>query len=843
MKYLYLILLCTSNILAQISEDFSDGDFSQNPTWLGQQNNFEIDSLFRLHLNAPSENSSSFLCLKSQILENAEWEMYIKMEFNPSGSNFTDWYFMANDSSLESASQAYFVRIGDSEDEVSLYKKEGGEITKLIDGLDDRVDVNPVEVKLKVRRNTGAQFTLWVDVLDGNGWLLEGEVVNNSFTNPSYSGVLCTYTSTRSDKFYFDDFSIMGSTFIDSIAPKIVQTEILESNKIQLSFNQNDLSELLPSNFEILPDELLPTSILQNETAVILNFENTLPINESIELQVQSVSDTSGNIMTDTLINFYIQEHEQFDVLIHEIMIDPEPSVQLPNAEYIELYNRRNYPLNLNNWKLYIDDSEVLFDSIDLPAHSHLLLVDVTDSLLFENYTFHSLSIPSLPNTEAYIGLFDAANQVVHEIQYQKDWYKNPNKENGGWSLEMVDTENYCAGEKNWKTCENQFGGSPGLANSVQSENPDISPPILREVVLTNNDEILLKWSENLYDSTLYFFNSYQFTGNLIPTSINHFMNETQLQFFEELEVGTLYEIRLDSISDCSGNNSEIHAEFVRGIWPEEGMIVINEILFNPITYGYDYVELYNLSDDYIDLSKLLIGRYDLLLQDISNTEIIVEKNTNFPPYTYLVLCEDTAWLKNSYPYDSTLFYLQVEQLPSLPNEEGSVAISSLAYEIIDAITYHENSHFPLLESVDGVALERLNFESEDWFSAASTENYGTPGRKNSQFVYEQDAPSRLEITPEVFSPNNNGYKDFTQIILSIEQPAQISISIYNKRGLLVNELCNSELINKKSTWVWNGLNQDNSLAPIGIYMLLVELIYEDGKREILKHPTVISTN
>lgn len=843
MKYLRWMVFIAYPIFAQVSEDFSDGNFTENPTWFGQQNNFEIDSLFRLHLNAPSENSNSFLCLKSQILENAEWEMYIKMDFNPSGSNFTDWYFMANDSILKDAAKAYFVRIGNTADEVALYKQENGEITKIIDGLDNRVDVNPVEIRLKVERNEGANFSLWVDILDGNGWVLEGEAEDYSYSNSSYSGVLCTYTSTRSDKFYFDDFSIIGSPFIDSIAPTLLQAEILEPNKIQLYFEQNDLSELHPSNFEILPFEILPTSILQNGNAVVLNFENMLPINESIQLQVQSVSDTSGNIMTDTLINFYFQQHQQFDVVINEIMIDPEPNVQLTNAEYIELYNRSNYALDLNNWKLFIDDSEILFDSIFIPAHSYLLLVDVTDSLMFDNYDFHSLSIPSLPNTEAYIGLFDADNQVVHELRYQKDWYKNPNKENGGWSLEMMDSENYCAGEKNWKACENQLGGSPGFANSVQTENPDNNAPILKNIRLIDSDEIILKWSENLYDSTLYFFNSYQFTGNIIPKGIHHFMDETYIQFFDELEEGFVYEIRMDSISDCYANISEIHAEFIRGIWPEEGMIVINEILFNPKTEGYDYVELYNTSDQYINLSKVLIGQYDSLLHDISNTEIIHEQNINFPPYSYLVLCEDTAWLKNNYHYDSSLFYLQVEQLPSLPNEGGSVAISSLAYEIIDAITYHENAHFPLLESVDGVALERLNFTSNTWFSASSIENYGTPGRENSQFVYEHNSQSKLEIVSEVFSPNNDGYKDFTQIKLDPKQPAKTTISIYNKRGFLVKELCNSELINTESTWIWNGVEQNNTLAPIGIYMLLVNLIYEDGKRELVRHPLVISSN
>ena len=67
--------------------------------------------------------------------------------------------------------------------------------------------------------------------------------------------------------------------------------------------------------------------------------------------------------------------------------------------------------------------------------------------------------------------------------------------------------------------------------------------------------------------------------------------------------------------------------------------------------------------------------------------------------------------------------------MPSFPNSEGTVAISDIAYQLIDEIRYSEEQHFPLLEEVDGVALERLNPESTQWFSGASTDNYGTPGR------------------------------------------------------------------------------------------------------------------
>ena len=841
MKYIYLALLSASTAAAQISDNFSDGNFTENPLWYGMHSHFEIDSLNQLHLDAPSENSASYLYLKSNILENTIWEMSLKMDFNPSSSNYVDWYIMANDSLLENSSEAYFVRIGNTEDEVSLYRQENGEITKIIDGLDDRVDINPVELKLKVDRTLGGNFSLWIDLLNGTGWALEGTIQDVQISTAIYSGIYCKYTSTRSDKFYFDDFMIDGETLIDSLPPLLHTAEINGLDKIILLFDESDFVEYNPAQFEIIPQNIMPSILTLNENELQLSFQNSLPINQNFQLRINSISDTSGNLMNDTLINFYIQKHHQFDVVISELMIDPEPSVQLPNTEYIELYNRTEYPLNIGGWKLLIDNNESILDPIVIPANSYLILIDEEDSLAFVESNFQMLSLVSLNNTEAYISLSDTDDKLVHEVYYHKQWYQNPNKENGGWSLEIMDVNNYCSEINNWKACENNLGGSPGFTNSVQQENPDTITPLINEILVTDDNEIQISWTENVYDSTLYFFSSYAFSNELSASSITHFMSETSIHFFDDLEEGLIYEMQIDSIEDCQGNISGIDSEFIQGVWPEEEMIYINEILFNPKTVGYDYVEFYNASEEYIDLSKLLIGNYDSLINDIVNTEIITESSVNFSPHSYLAICEDTAWLKANYGEDEELFFIEVDRLPSLPNEKGSLAISSISYEVIDAVYYNEDSHFPLLEDVDGVALERLSIYDNEWFSAASTENYGTPARQNSQFVYAQQTNAKIEVTPEVFSPNNDGDRDFTTIILQNEKASKTSISVYDNRGFIIKEICHSELVNQDAKWIWNGLDQNNIKLPISIYMVVIELIDKDGKQEVLRHPVVIS--
>jgi hypothetical protein len=179
--------------------------------------------------------------------------------------------------------------------------------------------------------------------------------------------------------------------------------------------------------------------------------------------------------------------------------------------------------------------------------------------------------------------------------------------------------------------------------------------------------------------------------------------------------------------------------------------------------------------------------------------------------------------------------------MPSFPNTNGTVAISDIAFQLIDDVTYSEELHFPLLEEVDGVALERLNPESTQWFSAASTDNYGSPGRENSQFIYQKNSNATLSVYPEIFSPNNDGKKDFTSIVLQLEESAKTSIYIYNKQGYMVKLVCKNELVNSNANWIWDGLDSDAFRLPIGIYILVAEMIDGDGKVVVLKKPIVIS--
>ncbi len=57
----------------------------------------------------------------------------------------------------------------------------------------------------------------------------------------------------------------------------------------------------------------------------------------------------------------------------------------------------------------------------------------------------------------------------------------------------------------------------------------------------------------------------------------------------------------------------------------------------------------------------------------------------------------------------------------------------------------------------------------------------------------------------------------------------------------MIKEICNSKLVNQNAKWIWNGLDQNNLKLPIGIYIVVVELVDKNGRHKVVKHPVVIS--
>ena len=85
--FLLNLVICSPHFLvAQISESFSDGDFSNSPVWLGDTNHFRVNENEILQLSS-SGAGFSLLATQNKISNNCEWQFYIRLSFSPSANN------------------------------------------------------------------------------------------------------------------------------------------------------------------------------------------------------------------------------------------------------------------------------------------------------------------------------------------------------------------------------------------------------------------------------------------------------------------------------------------------------------------------------------------------------------------------------------------------------------------------------------------------------------------------------------------------------------------------------------------------------------------------------------
>ena len=178
---------------------------------------------------------------------------------------------------------------------------------------------------------------------------------------------------------------------------------------------------------------------------------------------------------------FNPDEAAPFDVLINEIMADPSPAIGLPNAEYIELYNRSNKVIDLENFGFSNGSAPKLLPSYILQPDSYVIITDDEnlDSLNGFGDVIILGAFPGLTNSGDELTLTDPFGDIIHFVNYNLDWYGDAEKEDGGYSLELISPLNICEGKSNWRGTNNSEGGTPGIQNSLFNPVPDEKRPTL----------------------------------------------------------------------------------------------------------------------------------------------------------------------------------------------------------------------------------------------------------------------------------------------------------------------------------------------------------------------------
>ena len=860
MKNLLYSLLILFPFLAssQVTDNFSDGDFTSNPAWSGDQSQFIVNAAGQLQLSSSGENIS-YLSTPLVLSDSNEWNIWIKLSFSPSDNNNTRIYLASDQANLKGPLNGYYLKLGENLalDAIELYRQNGDIGTLICRGTDGLVSA-PFEIRIRVTRSAAGVWKILADPSGGQNFLAEASGTDNTLNVSGFLGVLCKYTSSNSTKFYFDDI-YAGPVIVDVTPPEITSVSVISETTVNVMFSESveSLSASNVDNYMISPQSghpVMDTPDPTDKTLIHLTFSSVFTNGSLYTLGIEGVKDLAGNSMLHADKQFVYYKPSTFDVLINEIMADPDPLVSLPDFEYIELFNRSNFPINLEGWTLKIGSSQKDLSGITMQAGSFLILADEDAREALDIYgPFAGFPSFTVTNTGGDIVLLDANGSMIHNVNYNDDWYRDNYKKEGGWSLEQIDPNNPCGDAGNWKASTDLTGGTPGKQNSVLAENPDLIQPQIQRVSVDDSVTLTVFFTETM-DSVLMMNPGIYFIDNQIGNPIalhSHFPDykSVTLVLSESLSSGIIYKLSLSQqMKDCSGNLTvtESFASFAipSPVLPLD--IVLNEILFDPTVSGVDFVEIYNRSSKVIDLKNLTLANIDVATGEVTSVKDITSEGYLFFPGTYLVLTTEPDIIRAEYFTPNPTGFLKMESLPAMNNEDGTIALAHKNGEVIDWFAYNASMQFALLKSVDGVSLERISAsrptnDASNWHSAAETVGFATPSYQNSQTSGELTGGNPLALSPEIFSPDNDAYNDFLNIAYSFDSPGyMVNITIYDASGRLTRNLVNNEMCGISGAFSWDGLTNDRQKAPIGYYLIYTEIFDLGGNVKHYKNTTVL---
>lgn len=854
---LILLLLLPFSLMAQVTDDFSDGDFTNNPTWSGTDSIYIINNNLQLQLNA-TIGGTAYLSLPIQEFQEMEWHFWIREAFSPSGNNYSDVYLCGDNADLTQVSQGYFLRFGEggSSDAITLFRKDTGGEQSICRGSEAAIAAS-FSVAVKVNCDREGCWTIQTCYDESGIYATEAQGVDDTYSRSGYFGPMSIFTKTNAKKIYFDNVYV-GPRIVDNEPPALLSTSVVDAQHLQLAFSEalSDETALSTANYSVDKGIGHPSNVAfgSNHSLVNLEFGNIFANAETYTLTTSNISDLVGNMMETTASNFVLFEASEYDVVINEIMADPTPVVALPEWEYVELYNTTEFDIDLEGWQIQIGSNDNTFGHQILPAHGYLIVChnDAVDELKTygDCVGFGSFSIG---NTSSNMYLISKQGVAISHVSFSNTWYHDADKDDGGWSVEQIDPQNPCAGANNWTASVDAAGGTPGRLNSVNAVN-DIAP-VVERISMFSNYIVQLWFDQQMNPATLMETQNYvvENTGEH-PQEANINPNDptfVELLFDHGFEEGVVYTLIINDVANCIANpiQADTRAQFGVPNPIAEGDIIINEIMFDPISPGVDYMELYNSTDKTFDLSELMLGVIKETFPNPADTTLkeITSDSRLLLPQSYVLLSTNSQIVGQQYdrPTDN---FVQMESFPSYAKAGGTAVVMSKSGVVIDQMCFSEKMHYPLLKVTKGVALERVSFtqpsmDANNWHSAAESVHFGTPGYANSMMQNGESSGDAISVSPEVFSPDGDGFDDDCFINYHFDEAGYtMNVYIFNVAGQLIKHLAKGELVGQEGSVIWNGTDNNNNRVPIGVYVAVTEMFNLDGVVKKYKNAVVVAT-
>ena len=750
---LFIILqlfCCQINAQTVFQDNFTDGDFLNNPAWSGDLTKYTvIGATNELRLNDLGNAGSASLYVPINIQDSTVWEFLIKTNLStagPSSTNRIRVYLQANSSNFASPTlNGYYLQIGEtgSLDAVEIFKVSNGVSTSILRGTNSTVAGAVINSRIKVVRNNSGLWELLTDHTGGTNFTSEGTATDNTHNSGNHFGVYTTYTTTQGDRFFYDDF-IVSPLFIDNVPPNALSATAINANSVDVLFDEalDPISANLTSNYSINNGINITSATLDALNPALVHLSvSTLTNLTNYQLDITDIADLNNNILLNQSLNFSYQVliTPAFQELIfNEIMIDPNPVVNLPDAEYVELYNRSSGAIDLNGYSFVhrsassgVETIRTLGSYVLLPGE-YVLLHDFVDYLSLSN-DLQLTSFPALNNTSAYLLLKTDSGTVIDSILYELSWYRDLSKDDGGWSIELINQNELCKGAANWIASNDPDGGTPGFQNSVYSNQQDLTAPSVVSVFQQGTNQAIIIFNESIDPIAAVNIANYSINGALNVVSALLTDNRTVLLTFDaNMQNNFSYIINITNIGDCLGNTISLQAQFTYVLIQTANFqdLIFNELMIDPTPVvslpNTEFIELYNRSAYAIDL-----GSYTL-----SHRSATSSTTTSVNLGTYVILPGEYVILHNSSDYTAAVNNLQIASFPALNNTSAYLILKNANGDLVDSILYSADLYQDTNKDDGGWTLELINpnlvcKNASNWIASNNADG-GTPGAVNS---------------------------------------------------------------------------------------------------------------
>ncbi|MBM4165680.1 MAG: hypothetical protein FJ218_01960 [Ignavibacteria bacterium] len=533
-------------------------------------------------------------------------------------------------------------------------------------------------------------------------------------------------------------------------------------------------------------------------------------------------------------------------VVVNEIMYAPNGD----EPEWVELYNNTGDSLDLKTWKISDNNIEtkVPITSLTtiLPPDSFVVLTKDTVAFNSIHSTIPSLllqvsQLPSFNNTGDEVVVYDASGSTIDSVQYKPSWGGNIE----GKSLERIFFDSLSNDSTNWGSCE--IASTPGERNFITPLDNDVKV----KGIFSSRNESQITISAIVENIGLNVVNNFDVkffddgnndslaqSNELIGTKS---ISNTNLNYKDSIEVSfdwnTRFSGRRNIICICDITNDERRSNdtLISSVaFPyAENSIVVNEIMYEPLSHKAEYVELYNRSNDTLDIMNWNIS--SARDTNSSPTQFKLSNTTlNILPKHYFVLVSDSSFITQFPNFDTALAKLLIVNKSSLNlnNDEDDVVLLDLTNTAIDSVHYSYKWHNPELLSTQGHSLERINpnVAANDKRNWSSSTNNGTPGKANSIFTSSKPTATSLSFSPNPFSPDGDGFEDFTIVNYNIPtNVASIRIRMFDVKGRMLRQLSHNEPSGATGEIIWDGKDDDGKTVRIGTYIVFLEALDSFG--------------